>query len=243
MSVPTEPAEATTDNPVLRLAQVNNSRLQVTIPFGWTTTLGRASLEMKRASPHAYPIMGRYVASDRTRYSRFMPRLPFTPGQITELISNVALFIEEQRREHAPESRPLSNTERESLTVHFPGDVLDQVRLTRVKHLQNPPFYPELEMMGFQNLPQFRRMAAVTFVDVIVAQDEFTPSLLFHELVHVVQYRELGKQKFAELYVRGFLDTGEYLSIPLERVAYHLEGLFRLRPDLAIEVEKQATAF
>ena len=172
-----------------------------------------------------------------------MPRLPLTPGQITELISNVALFVEEQRREHAPESRRLSDLERVSLAVHFPGDVLERVRVTRVKHLQNPPFYAELERMGFQNLPQFRRMAAVTFVDVIVAQSEFTPSLLFHELVHVVQFKELGLHRFAELYVRGFLETGEYLSIPLERVAYHLEGLFRLRPDLAIEVEKQATAF
>lgn len=172
-----------------------------------------------------------------------MPHLPLTPGQIAELISNVALFIEEQRRTNAPGSRPLSDSEGAPLSVHFPRDVLDQVRLTRVKHLQNPPFYVELERLGFQNLPQFRRMAAITFVDVIVAQSEFTPSLLFHELVHVIQYRELGVKKFAELYVRGFLETGEYLSIPLERVAYHLEGLFRLRPDLAIEVEKQATAF
>jgi len=172
-----------------------------------------------------------------------MSRLPLTPGRITELISNVVSFIEDQRRTHAPESRALSSPERASLAVHFSHDVLDQVRLTRVKRLQNPPFYADLEQIGFQNLPQFRRMSAVTFVDVIVAQGEFIPSLLFHELVHVVQYKELGLQRFAELYVRGFLETGEYLSIPLERVAYHLEGLFRLRPDLAIEVEKQATAF
>lgn len=172
-----------------------------------------------------------------------MPRLPLTPGQISELISKVALFIEEQQRTSAPASRSLSDLERTSLVVHFPKDILETARLARVKHLQNPPFYAELERMGFQNLPQFRQMAAVTFVDVIVAQNEFTASLLFHELVHVVQYKELGLQKFAELYVRGFLETGEYLSIPLERVAYHLEGLFRLRPDLAIEVQKQATAF
>jgi len=172
-----------------------------------------------------------------------MSGLPLTPSQIAQLVSNVAEFIEEQRRVHAGTSRSLSGAERKQFTVHFPSDVLDGVRLARVKHLQNPPFYTELEGLGFQNLPQFRRMAAVTFVYVIVAQDEFTSSLLFHELVHVVQYRELGVQRFAELYVRGFLETGEYLSIPLERVAYHLEGLLRLRPDLAIEAEKQATSF
>ena len=180
---------------------------------------------------------------DDAIYIRCMPRVPLTPGQIAELISSVGVFIDEQRRAHVSSSRPLSDAERRQLAIHFSTDVLDGARLTRVKHLQNPPFYAELERRGFQNLPQFRRMAAVTFVDVIVAQDEFTSPLLFHELVHVVQYRELGLHRFAELYVRGFLETGEYLSIPLERVAYHLEGLFRLRPDLAIEVEKQAISF
>jgi len=172
-----------------------------------------------------------------------MARLPLTPTQVTELVANVATFIAEERKHHYSVARGMSEAERAQLAVHFPAEVLDQVRLGRVKHLRNPAFYGELERLGFQNLPQFRRMAAITFVDVIVAQDDFTPTLLFHELVHVVQYRILGLQKFAELYVRGFLETGEYLSIPLERVAYHLEGLFRLRPDLAIEVEKQATSF
>ena len=172
-----------------------------------------------------------------------MSRLPLTPTQVTKLVVNVATFIAEERKRHYSVARQLSEAEREKMAVHFPEQVLDQVRLARVKHLRNPPFYSELERLGFQNLPQFGRMAAITFIDVVVAQDDFTVSLLFHELVHAVQYRILGLQKFAELYVRGFLETGEYLSIPLERVAYHLEGLFRLRPDLAIDVEEQATNF
>jgi|SRR5215469_2623657 len=183
------------------------------------------------------------VPSDEKRYIQCVPGLPLTPTQITEVIEKVAAFIAEQRNVYASIARPLKESERAQLAVHFPAGILDRVRLARVKHLQNPPFYAELERMGFRNLPQFRQMAAVTFVDVVVTQEEFTPSLVFHELVHVVQYQELGLEKFAELYVRGFLETGEYLSIPLERVAYHLEGLFRLRPDLAIEVEKQATSF
>lgn len=242
MRPPTEGTESAIDNRVLPLSPVNISRLPVTIPSGWTTALGRHLSGLFEHPPVSLP---KWESSSivETRYIRFMPRLPLTPAQITELISKVALFIEEQRRAHAAASRPLSDSERASLAVHFSGGLLDRVRLARVKHLQNPPFYAQLEHMGFQSLPQFRRMAAVTFVDVIVAQDEFTSLLLFHELVHVVQYKELGVEKFAEQYVRGFLETGEYLSIPLERVAYHLEGLFRLRPDLAIDVERQATNF
>jgi hypothetical protein len=46
--------------------------------------------------------------------------------------------------------------------------------------------------------------------------------LLFHELVHVEQYRQLGVPRFAELYVSGFLSSGSYEAIPLEVNAYAL---------------------
>jgi hypothetical protein len=48
----------------------------------------------------------------------------------------------------------------------------------------------------------------------------FTDGLLFHELVHVEQYRQLGIPRFAELYVRTFLSGGGYDGIPLEINAY-----------------------
>lgn len=166
-----------------------------------------------------------------------------TSTQIHDITTKVLAFIEEQRRIYAPTGRSLCEDDRILLSPHFPASVLDSTRFVRVRGLQNPEFYSDLERLGFTNLPQFRRMAAITFVDVVVAQEEFTPSLIFHELVHVIQYRQLGVARFAELYVRGFLETGEYLSIPLERVAYHLEDMFRLRPDLPIEVEKQALSF
>jgi len=54
----------------------------------------------------------------------------------------------------------------------------------------------------------------------------FTDGLLFHELVHVEQYRQLGVPRFSELYVRGFLTGGGYEGIPLERNAYALGARF-----------------
>lgn len=172
-----------------------------------------------------------------------MPLLFLARSQVDRIIADVASFIREQRHLYARSAQPVGEADRVRLAIHFSAEMLDSTRLVRVRSLSNPDFYSPLEQLGFTNLPQFRDMAAVTFVDVVVAQQEFTPSLLFHEMVHIVQYRQLGVDKFAELYVRGFLETGEYLSIPLERVAYHLEDMFRLRPDLPIEVEKQATSF
>jgi hypothetical protein len=98
--------------------------------------------------------------------------------------------------------------------------------------VSNPPFYGELTRMGFEagSLPNFALMAAITFVDTVVSHEEFTDRLLFHELVHVVQYQKKGLIEFAAKYVRGFLGGGSYEAIPLEVNAYELEARFAAEP-------------
>jgi hypothetical protein len=75
-------------------------------------------------------------------------------------------------------------------------------------------------------LPNFSLMAAITFVDTVVSHETFTERLLFHELVHFVQYEKLGLAEFASKYVRGFLSGGSYDGIPLEMNAYELDARF-----------------
>lgn len=64
-----------------------------------------------------------------------------------------------------------------------------------------------------------------------------TLPLLFHELVHAVQYKHLGLQGFADGYVRGFLSGGSYEEIPLEKQAYELEGKFSADSAATFSVE------
>ena len=64
----------------------------------------------------------------------------------------------------------------------------------------------------------------------MVSHEPFSNGLLFHELVHVEQYRQLGIPRFSELYVRGFLSGGSYEAIPLEVNAYTLGGRFEQNP-------------
>src|SRR6202051_1159062 len=73
-----------------------------------------------------------------------------------------------------------------------------------------------LRSLGFNNLPDQSAMAAITFRDVVVSHEAFSNGLLFHELVHVEQCRQLGIPRFSELYVRGFLTGSSYDAIPLE---------------------------
>jgi hypothetical protein len=81
-------------------------------------------------------------------------------------------------------------------------------------------------------------MAAITYSDVVVSHEPFEYGLLFHELVHVEQYHQLGVPRFAELYVRGFLNGGSYDAIPLEVNAYGLDGQFSTRPDIVFSVRE-----
>jgi hypothetical protein len=56
-----------------------------------------------------------------------------------------------------------------------------------------------LRDLRLSNLPDFSLMSAITFYDVVVSHGPFRDGLLFHELVHVEQYRQLGIPRFAEL--------------------------------------------
>ena len=126
----------------------------------------------------------------------------------------------------------------------FRPQVLDAARVIvlRGTRVEDPPFYPMLAGMGFSNLPGFSQMAAITFGDVVVSHMPFTDGLLFHELVHVEQYRQLGIPRFSDLYVRGFLSGGGYDGIPLEANAYGLGSRFeadrRQRFSVADEVAR-----
>jgi hypothetical protein len=166
--------------------------------------------------------------------------------QVEWIASQVAAYIMEQRQKYAPLATPLTSAEKQRLTAFFPDPVLDAARIRRLEkdgRVENPVFYKELERWGFpaRILPDFRDMAAVTFVDTIVAHDAMSQRTLFHELVHVVQFRKLGLETFSADYVSGFVSGGGYDGIPLERNAYELEARFaadRARPfDVATEVQ------
>lgn len=130
------------------------------------------------------------------------------------------------------------------MDAFFSPDVLNVLLLTlRGERVQNPPFYPQLQAMGFRNLPDQSTMAAITFSDVVVSHVAVTNGLLFHELVHVEQYRQLGIVRFSELYVTGFLNGGGYEHIPLEVHAYRLGAQYEASPQLPFSVENAVRDF
>lgn len=164
-----------------------------------------------------------------------------TPDQVAQVSELVAGYISAQRRNYAPRAVPISAEQRAPLEPFFEREVLASVRLLVLERerVPNPEFYSMLRNLGFKNLPDQSGMGAITFFDVVVSHEPFSEGLLFHEVVHVEQYRQLGIPRFSELYVRGFLNGGSYEAIPLEVNAYSLEDRFRHNPRREFSVQAE----
>ena len=173
-----------------------------------------------------------------------LPRLG--DEQAESVIQQVAAYIGGQRQTYRGKAVALSQNQKTVMHPFFPASILDTARVVVLdgERVSNPPFYGQLLKMGFEagSLPDFADMAAITYVDTVVSHEPFTDRLLFHELVHVVQYEKLGLAEFAAKYVRGFLSGGSYEAIPLEMNAYELDARFATTPakpfSVADEVQK-----
>jgi len=150
------------------------------------------------------------------------------PAMVSQLASMVESYVSDSRSKYASQAMPLTDAQCLAMQPFFSATVLDSAWLCvlRGTRVPNPSMYAMAKMMGIRNLPDFSGMAAITFVDVVVSHEEFSDALLFHELVHVVQYAQMGVKEFSARYVNGFIQGGSYEEIPLEKNAYMLEERF-----------------
>jgi hypothetical protein len=159
-----------------------------------------------------------------------------TPDQIAEKAEEWILRIEREHRAHWEPRRVLTTEERNTLHQFFPSTVLERVLICDVSQdwIPTPPLadwglYPDwLTPEGL----------ARTYHDTIfstpAAQKSTAPpfgAILFHELVHVVQYERLGVRGFSRLYYHGIVSMGGHTAAyPLEAMAYLLQGWFQAKP-------------
>src|SRR5258708_33275481 len=147
------------------------------------------------------------------------------PALVSQLMDMVEDYILGSRKKFLPDAIPLLPSQISALQPFFPAEILSSVRTLVLNgtRIPNPAFYSMARMMGFHNLPDFSDMTAITFVDVVVSHEKFADDLLFHELVHAVQYAQLGAKDFASRYVKGFIQGGCYEEIQLVRDLFERE--------------------
>jgi hypothetical protein len=72
----------------------------------------------------------------------------------------------------------------------------------------------------------------------ITGRDDVARRMLFHEVVHVHQYRALGLETFIHEYLSGVIASRVYRDLPLERVAYAAQDRYMLNPQVVFSVDE-----
>ncbi len=141
-------------------------------------------------------------------------------------------WIVAQRAANVGDARPLTNDERSRFSDYFGAEALSAARIKHIERIENPPFFASVvqqaAFFGIHIQFDFGSAAGITFEDCILVKDVGPPiDLLFHEMVHVEQYRQLGAEKFALAYVQGMV-TAKFIyeQIPLEAVAFEMTARF-----------------
>lgn len=161
-----------------------------------------------------------------------------SPEQLAQLSAEVARYITRQRDKYRPAALPLSVEQKTTMAAYFASDLLANVRwLSLVNEVVAAPTF-FLVGLDLVDTSAFEMMAAITFSDVIVANVPMENDILFHELVHCEQYRQLGIERFAEVYAKGYLESG-YHGVPLEEHAYILGTRFVLNESEPFSVAEE----
>jgi len=167
--------------------------------------------------------------------------MPLSVSQFQLAVECVTAYLWAQRDTFIRIGRPLGAEHKETLRSFFSAGLLEKVRFVELHgtRLPPPPFYERAKSVGVANLPEITHMASLTFVDVIVFNENFSERALFHGLVHVAQMQILGLERYTDLFVRSFLRTQAHFNVPLERQAFTLEAKFAAYPAEPFPVEEQ----
>jgi len=168
-----------------------------------------------------------------------------TEARVAEMVSGVMAYLRRERELYFRASEPLSLGWRTAVQAYFSGTLLDSIRTIILKgaRIPPPPFYSEAMAMSSGNFPDFVHLASITYLDTIVFHDEILLRTLFHGLVHATQMALLGLDRYADLYVRGFVKFRTWIAIPLEAQAYQLDTRFAMSPAASFSVEDEVKSW
>ena len=148
-----------------------------------------------------------------------------TPEQFRTLYPLLIGWIEQTLAAHANDARPVTSLGFQRLPQYFSQELLASAKVVTVNHVPSPP----LSKFGATSFGEFETMdaAGTTYLDTYFVQtgEAGREWLHFHELIHVVQWRLLGPERFIAAYADGFTRFG-YRHNPLEIIAYETQAKF-----------------
>ncbi len=164
-----------------------------------------------------------------------------TDRQLRKAVEVFVEFLRHQRAEYYPLGQSIGPKTKAFLARFFDPALLGQVKVLKLTggRVPNPPFYKAAREMGCQNLPDLKHQASVTFMDVVVFNEKINERALFHGLVHATQVQVLGVERYAELFVRGFLKAKSYFMVPIKAHAFTLDCQFAENRERGFSVETE----
>jgi hypothetical protein len=160
--------------------------------------------------------------------SAFSPAMglsAMTPDEFAAVYPVLLDWIQRTIAEHEHSGKIVAAEGFKHLPLYFSQDLLNTTTVVAISRVPIPP----LSSMGLHRFGDFERgdFDGVTylntnFVKRTKAADE---ELHFHELIHIVQWRLLGPERFLKLYADG-LERYGYRDSPLERMAYAAQAEF-----------------
>ncbi len=158
------------------------------------------------------------------------------------LVARGAAWVERRRTAHRPFAEPLGTELYRAFQPYFEPATLAATRVHRVKRIDPP--WPVVIAARLRPLAlDFGHVWGITYVDTVVMATDLLDEArlekcLFHECVHVAQYRMHGLTGFVARYVSGWAEAGwSYRGIGLEREAYALQRRFEAGESFRVEEE------
>ncbi len=141
------------------------------------------------------------------------------------MIDKIEQWIHQTNSAHTEVRRSCSVFEAYFKGFYLP-DFLETAFFVVTDEIPKPDF-PELREVGLGDFIDMD-VGGITYNDTYYVKQGAANELRlhFHELVHVLQWRELTPQGFIERYIREIQDFG-YDKAPLENMAYALDGHYQ----------------
>jgi hypothetical protein len=147
-------------------------------------------------------------------------------------------WIEDTVAAYTSQAIPMFDLDLPHLGRYFPSELLREAKTVHLSELLPLPPLNEIGLEGFSRAEDLATYEATTYGNTIfLLENHQSEVLYFHELVHVLQWKRLGKEHFLFAYISGLLEFG-YLHNPMEKMAFSLQEEFR-RGELPADVTER----
>jgi len=197
---------------------------------------------LRKSAEAAIAISDFYATVEKRMPSPTQEPLPEPrPEEIAQAIDWLSSCLRANRERYFSYARPLNAQQITTFAPYFSHELLSGIRVAELhgKRIEEPEFLARARALGYSGLPDISHMDSLTFLEVIVFNEKCSERALFHSLVHAVQLQILGLERYAELWVHGFLKTRAHYAVPLEVQAFSLASKFLRPTQPAFSVESE----